>query len=80
MVAHLDHELLHNDFSNLKALCQRCHNQHDAPERVAKRLATIAAAFECVSPSLPLYPLRRRDVMESMRDHPSIAALIDPKS
>ena len=79
-IAHLDHELLHNDFSNLRALCQACHNRHDAPVRLAKRMATMAAAFEYVSPSLPLYPFKRRDVMESMRNHPSIAPLIDPKS
>ena len=79
-IAHLDHELLHNDFSNLRALCQACHNRHDAPVRLGKRMATMAAAFEYVSPSLPLYPFKRRDVMESMRNHPSIAPLIDPKS
>jgi len=32
-VAHLDHDPRHNDPSNLKALCQRCHNRHDAPHR-----------------------------------------------
>ncbi len=32
-VAHLDHAPEHNDPANLRALCQRCHNRHDAPHR-----------------------------------------------
>ena len=28
-VAHLDHNILNNDFSNLKALCQKCHLDYD---------------------------------------------------
>lgn len=32
-VAHLDHVPEHNDPSNLRALCQRCHNAWDAPTR-----------------------------------------------
>lgn len=28
-VAHLDHNILHNEFSNLKALCQKCHLDYD---------------------------------------------------
>lgn len=29
-VAHLDHNLKHNEYSNLKALCQQCHLRYDA--------------------------------------------------
>lgn len=29
--AHLDHDPSNNDDSNLRALCQRCHLQYDAP-------------------------------------------------
>lgn len=29
-IAHLDHDLSHNEDSNLKALCQRCHLTYDA--------------------------------------------------
>lgn len=29
-VAHLDHDLSHNDDDNLRALCQRCHLRYDA--------------------------------------------------
>ncbi len=29
-VAHLDHDKANNNFSNLKALCNRCHLLHDA--------------------------------------------------
>lgn len=32
-VAHLDHTPEHNEESNLAALCQRCHNRYDGPER-----------------------------------------------
>jgi hypothetical protein len=32
-IAHLDHNVNNNDFSNLKALCQRCHNRHDIEHR-----------------------------------------------
>ena len=32
-IAHLDHNPENNDRANLKALCQRCHNEHDAPAR-----------------------------------------------
>jgi hypothetical protein len=28
-IAHLDHDKLNNDPSNLRALCQRCHLRHD---------------------------------------------------
>ena len=29
-IAHLDHDINNNQFSNLKALCQKCHLAHDA--------------------------------------------------
>jgi len=32
-VAHLDHNPGNNERANLRALCQRCHNVHDAPNR-----------------------------------------------
>lgn len=32
-IAHLKHDLSHNEDSDLKALCQKCHNSHDAPYR-----------------------------------------------
>lgn len=32
-VAHLDNDLSNNDYSNLAALCQRCHNRHDKGHR-----------------------------------------------
>jgi len=32
-VAHLDHNPQNCDYSNLKAMCQRCHNRYDAPHR-----------------------------------------------
>lgn len=32
-IAHLDQDPRNNDPSNLQALCQRCHNLHDAPHR-----------------------------------------------
>jgi len=36
-VAHLDHNPQNNDYSNLKALCQKCHNAYDAQHRVETR-------------------------------------------
>ena len=36
-VAHLDHDINNNDPSNLKALCQRCHNRHDINNRKKNR-------------------------------------------
>lgn len=36
-VAHLDHDVNNNDHSNLKALCQRCHNRHDVGYRKENR-------------------------------------------
>lgn len=36
-IAHLDHDITHNEYSNLKALCQRCHNRHDVEFRKANR-------------------------------------------
>lgn len=32
-VAHLDHDPTNNEESNLKALCQRCHNRYDGKHR-----------------------------------------------
>jgi hypothetical protein len=36
-VAHLDHNPEHNDPSNLKALCQRCHLNHDRRHHIKNR-------------------------------------------
>jgi 5-methylcytosine-specific restriction endonuclease McrA len=36
-VAHLDHDIKNNDYQNLKALCQKCHNRHDVKDRVKNR-------------------------------------------
>ena len=36
-IAHLDHDPTNNDPDNLAALCQRCHNKHDAKHRAATR-------------------------------------------
>lgn len=36
-IAHLDQNPTHNDYSNLKALCQKCHNTLDAPFRIQHR-------------------------------------------
>lgn len=41
-IAHLDHNTANNDFSNLKALCQRCHLHHDKDHHAANRKATLA--------------------------------------
>jgi hypothetical protein len=36
-IAHLDHDINNNDNSNLKALCQRCHNRYDSGNRKTNR-------------------------------------------
>lgn len=36
-IAHLDHNINNNDFLNLKALCQRCHNRYDTEQRKENR-------------------------------------------
>ena len=41
-IAHLDHDPTNNDPSNLRALCQRCHNRYDAKHRAANRSHTRA--------------------------------------
>lgn len=38
-IAHLDHDTTNNDYSNLAALCQRCHNRYDVGFRKANRKA-----------------------------------------
>lgn len=48
-VAHLDHTPENCDYSNLKAMCQRCHNRYDAKTRAAnrrKRLSREAGQIE----------------------------------
>lgn len=36
-VAHLDHNPTNNDCSNLKAMCQKCHNNYDKEHRKESR-------------------------------------------
>lgn len=36
-IMHLDHDITNNDYSNLAAGCQRCHNRHDAQNRAFRR-------------------------------------------
>jgi len=54
-IAHLDHTPENNADDNLRALCQRCHNRHDAPHRAETRARTRAAeAREAGLLDLPL--------------------------
>lgn len=39
-IAHLDHTPENCDLSNLRALCQKCHNKYDAKHRAQTRRAT----------------------------------------
>lgn len=41
-ISHTNHTVTDNDPSNLRALCQRCHNRHDVEHRKANRAITIA--------------------------------------
>ena len=36
-VAHLDHNPTNNEYSNLKAMCQKCHNNYDKDHRKQTR-------------------------------------------
>ncbi len=36
-IAHLDQDIKNNDYSNLAALCQKCHLHHDRPFNEVKR-------------------------------------------
>lgn len=36
-IAHIDQDPTNNDYSNLRALCQKCHNTLDAPFRAKHR-------------------------------------------
>ena len=36
-IAHLDQDITHNDYSNLAALCERCHLGHDMPVNIRTR-------------------------------------------
>ena len=39
--AHLDHDPANSKESNIRALCQRCHLNHDRPEHVRRRRITV---------------------------------------
>lgn len=39
-IAHLDQDPTNNEDDNLAALCQRCHNRHDAPHRAKSAAKT----------------------------------------
>lgn len=41
-ISHTDHDIANNDHGNLKALCQRCHNRHDAAHRSVNAAKTRA--------------------------------------
>lgn len=45
-VAHLDHQPEHNDPSNLRAMCQRCHLAHDREHHTQTRAETRRRATE----------------------------------
>lgn len=36
-IAHLDHDITNNDYSNLKALCQKCHLNYDMKHHIINR-------------------------------------------
>lgn len=40
-IAHLNHDINDNDFKNLAALCQRCHNRYDVEFRKANRKKSL---------------------------------------
>lgn len=40
-IAHMDHDVNNNDYSNLKALCQKCHLDYDKNHHRKNAKATI---------------------------------------
>ena len=53
-VAHLDHDLKNNDYSNLKALCQKCHLNYDKEHHSKNRSKTIKSKKKLVELPFPL--------------------------
>lgn len=45
-IAHLDQDITNTAYENLAALCQRCHNRHDAPFRVRHRATNARRRLE----------------------------------
>lgn len=43
-IAHLDHDRANNEPGNLRALCQRCHLNHDRPMHLLRRIANVRSA------------------------------------
>jgi len=52
-VAHLDHDTSNNDFSNLKALCQKCHLNYDKEHHAKNRRKTINSKKQLVELPFP---------------------------
>jgi hypothetical protein len=52
-VAHLDHNVNNNDPSNLKALCQKCHLNHDKTHHAISRRITIKSKSQLIE--LPVH-------------------------
>jgi hypothetical protein len=52
-VAHLDHNLSNNDYSNLKALCQKCHLNYDKEHHSKNRRKTIKSKKKLVELQFP---------------------------
>jgi len=55
-IAHLDHTPENCERENLKALCQKCHNQHDAAHRAETRRLRKQTIKPIKIPSLLRYP------------------------
>jgi 5-methylcytosine-specific restriction endonuclease McrA len=53
-IAHLDHDPTNNTDENLRALCQKCHNRHDAKHRGQSRRATRRRRIEQTQATLEI--------------------------
>lgn len=42
-IAHLDHDHTNDEPGNLRALCQRCHLNHDRPMHLVRRIENLRA-------------------------------------
>ena len=61
-VAHLDHKLIDHEDSNLAALCQRCHLNHDRPAVALRRRQ--ARRYSPRKKQLHLFPLPEQPLLE----------------
>lgn len=54
-IAHLDHDITNNDYSNLAALCQPCHLRYDAEYHAKNSRETRKAKKQAATRQIDLF-------------------------